>query len=200
MPPARTPLRARVDPMRPLWFNRFPRVMFAVVVALFIGVFALRMLAPGPDDAVIVLFVFPIALLALARGLLPGIVAGALTAILLVLWAVYREVDLSLVGWASRVLPLLLVGGLLGDASDRLRRGEALRHAHALAAQRHRQAVDINDSLVQGMASAKWRLEAGDVASGLATLDDTIDRGQQLISELIRSSGMGLGENERASR
>ena len=55
----------------------------------------------------------------------------------------------------------------------------------------HRQAVEINDSLLQGMAAAKWALEAGRADVGLERLSDAIVSGQQLVSGLIRDSEMG---------
>jgi hypothetical protein len=48
--------------------------------------------------------------------------------------------------------------------------------------------VEINDSLVQGMAAAKWSLEAGRVDNGLAALEETLDQGQRLVSQLIRDA------------
>ncbi len=55
----------------------------------------------------------------------------------------------------------------------------------------HRLAVEINDSLIQCMAAAKWAIEAGQVERGQVTLDETIRLGQQLVSALIKDSGMG---------
>lgn len=177
------------------WFQRFPRLALLVAGALFVGVFVFRLVLPGTEQGIAMLFVFPIALLALARGRTAGLAAGAVAVVLLVSWVVFGHWELTAVGWASRLLPLLLVGGLLGDASDRLARSDRQRQEFALAEQRHRQAVEINDTLVQGMASAKWLLESGNVQSGLATLDESIGTGQRLVSDLIRSSGMSLGSS-----
>jgi hypothetical protein len=85
-------------------------------------------------------------------------------------------------------VPLLLIGFLLGDASERLNRAEDERLRQEARELRHRQAVEINDSLVQGMAAAKWSLEAGRVDNGLAALEETLDQGQRLVSQLIRDA------------
>lgn len=65
----------------------------------------------------------------------------------------------------------------------------------------HRQAVEVNDSLIQGMAAAKWAIEAGNHDLGLRTLEETIEAGQRMVSQLIRESGMGpvgpLGSDPR---
>jgi hypothetical protein len=44
---------------------------------------------------------------------------------------------------------------------------------------------------VQGMAVAKWSLEAGQVEAGLKALNETIDVGHRLVSELIRRADRG---------
>lgn len=68
---------------------------------------------------------------------------------------------------------------------------EAERRELEAAALLHREAIEVNDSLVQGMAAAKWSLEAGSVDAGLRVLDDTIARGHDLVSGLIRRADMG---------
>lgn len=133
------------------------------------------------------LFVLPVSLLALARGVRAGLASAALATVLLVAWVWTTDLDFSSLAWASRVVPLILTGLLLGDASDRLSRSEARRIALELAADRHAQAAEINDSLIQGMASAKWSLETGDVESGIRTLRDTIGVGQRVVTQLLKT-------------
>jgi hypothetical protein len=41
------------------------------------------------------------------------------------------------------------------------------------------------------MVAAKWSLEAGDVDTGLSTLNTTITQAHELVSGLIRQAGMG---------
>lgn len=173
------------------WFRRRPPLTWAAVAALFVGVFLLRLSGGTVEDAYSMLYVFPVALVAFAFGLRKGAAAGVLAVLLIVVWAVARGVHLDPAGWASRILPILLLGVLLGDASDRLRRNEAERRRLETAALLHRDAIEINDSLVQGMAAAKWSLEAGDVDTGLRTLNATISQAQELVSGLIRQAGMG---------
>ncbi len=174
------------------WFREWPQWTIAVAVALFAGVFALRLSTGGPDDAINMLYALPVALVALAFGRAAGVTAG-LTAIVLVgAWALLEDVELSAIGWASRILPLLLLGGLLGDASDRLVAADARQRAMETSAQRHRDATEVNDTLVQGMAAAKWAFEAGRTESGLRTLTETIEVGHQLVSKLMREADMGL--------
>jgi hypothetical protein len=157
---------------------------------MFAGVLTVRLLMGGPEDAYSMLYVLPVALLATAFGLRAGAVAGALAVLLIVFWAVVQDVGLTPLGWASRVIPILLLGILLGRAADRMRRAETERQRLRAAALLHREAIEINDSLVQGMAAAKWSLEAGRVDAALDTLDHTMTRAQDLVSGLIRQANM----------
>jgi hypothetical protein len=173
------------------WFRQRPPVTWAAVAVLFAGIFVLRLYSGTVEDAYSMLYVFPVALVAFAFGLRPGAAAGILAVALIVVWAVVRDVSLDPAGWASRILPILLLGILLGEASDRLRRNDAERRRLETAALLHRDAIEINDSLIQGMVAAKWSLEAADVETGLRTLNATITQAQELVSGLIRQAGMG---------
>jgi len=179
-------------PSSPPWFRHRPQLAIGTAAALYLGVFALRLGLDNPLDAISMLYLLPVSLLAMTRGRWAGLVGGVVAVALVALWVVVRPVDLAAMGWASRVLPLLLVGFLLGDASDRLERASQERQSHLLAVQRHREAVEINDSLVQGMSAAKWSIEAGRVDSGLQVLEQTVELGHRLVSDLIRESGAGL--------
>lgn len=173
------------------WFRR--HIGFAATVAgvLYVAVFCLQFFIGRPVDADSALYALPVALLASAAGLRAGILAGFTGVGLTVLGAVTQEVELSPVGWASRVLPLLLLGILLGHATDRQRQAEAERRRLEIAALLHREAIEVNDSLVQGMAAAKWSLDAGQVEAGKQVLSETIVRGDRMVSGLIRRAGMG---------
>ncbi len=181
---------AAVTPSDP-WFRRHPPLALAVAGSLFAGVFGLRMSFGSPVDAYSMLYALPIALVALAYGLRAGTVAGLLAVGLTVLWAMSHSVHLSPTGWASRVLPLLLLGVLLGHATARERRAQEEHRRLEAAAILHREAIEINDSLVQGMAAAKWSFEAGQVDTGTRILDRTITDAHDLVSSLIRRADMG---------
>ncbi len=190
-PGAMTPPGPSTGTATDAWFRQRPPVTWAAVVMLFAGIFVLRLYSGTVEDAYSMLYVFPVALVAFAFGLRPGAAAGILAVVLIVVWAVVRDVSLDPAGWASRILPILLLGILLGDASDRLRRNDAERRRLESAALLHRDAIEINDSLIQGMVAAKWSLEAADVETGLRTLNATITQAQELVSGLIRQAGMG---------
>jgi hypothetical protein len=137
------------------------------------------------------LYALPVALVAMTFGMRAGTVAGLVAVGLTVVWAIVKDVSLTPTGWASRVLPLLVLGVLLGHATDRARRAELEHRRLEAAALLHRQAIEINDSLVQGMAAAMWSLDAGQVETGKKILEQTIAQAHDLVSGLIRRAGMG---------
>lgn len=171
------------------WFRARPLAALLVAGVLFLGILALRLSTDGSREAVSMLYVLPVSLVAMARGRRAGALAGVVAAALILVWALASDTDLGFLGWVSRVVPLLLVGVLVGDARDRLERAAADREARRLAQMRHREAVEINDSLVQGMTAAKWSLEGGRVEEGVRLLGETIEQGHRLVSKLIRESG-----------
>lgn len=174
-----------------LWFRAHPRLALAVVTLLFAGVLALRLSVGEPVDGYSMLFVFPVALAAVAFGARGGLLAGVVGLALVAVWVLVRDVDLSVAGWVTRALPLLLLGYLLGRAVDRGQRAEAERRRLEVAAALHREAIEINDSLVQRMSAAKWALEAGRTDSGLEALVEAIGEAHRLVSDLIRRAEMG---------
>jgi len=173
------------------WFRGHPGLAVTVAAALFVAVLSLRLAVGTPVDAYSMLYALPVALVATTFGLRAGTVAGLVAVGLTALWAVVQDVSLTPTGWTSRVLPLLLLGVLLGHATDRERLAERERRRLEAAALLHREAIEINDSLVQGMAVAKWSLDAGRVDASKQILDQTIAQAQDLVSGLIRRAGMG---------
>jgi signal transduction histidine kinase len=159
---------------------------------LFVAVSGVRF-SVGSEEPITLLYCLPVALLAVAFGLLVGVAAGLVALSLVAVYVAVADLDLSLVGWATRAVPLLLLGGLLGDAVDRLRRSERERRRLEWATQRHRDAVEINDSVVQGLAAAKWALEADRTDRGLEILTRTLEDAERLVSDLLRDADMGPG-------
>jgi hypothetical protein len=174
------------------WFRSRPRTALAVAALLFTGVLALRFSVEDPVEAISMLYVLPVALVALGFGRNAGLAAGLLALGLVAFWVQVVGTELSVIGWVARLVPFVVLGYLLGDASDRLEAAEARRAALEAAAQRHRDATEVNDTLVQGMAAAKWAIEAGRTESGLKTLEETLQVGHELVSKLMREADMGI--------
>jgi hypothetical protein len=162
-----------------------------------VGVFVLRLLDQNSGDAVALLYTLPIALLALTFGRTVGLAAGLLGVLLVVGWGVIVQPDIGPLGWVARLLPQLLLGYLLGDAADRVKVANEHRAALEVAQERHLAAVEVNDTLVQGMAAAMWSLDAGRTEAGMATLRETLELGHELVSKLLRDADAGPGGTHR---
>lgn len=168
------------------WFRRHPHYAAMVTAALFATVTALRMVGPNEADATGLLYALPIALAAMAFGRVVGTTAALSAAGLLVAWsASHPEMSLSPLGWASRVVPLVLLGVLVGAAADAVEDASADRLALAVAATRRRDAAEVNDEILQRLTVAKWRLEAGAGDDAAALLDEAMTQAQHLVSSLL---------------
>lgn len=175
------------------WFYRRPIASICVATLLYAGIFMLRMATGTPAEATMLFFVLPISLLAVAFGFGGGL-TGSLAAIgLMVLWTTTEGISLTVMGWSTRIVPLLLLGVLVGRAADLLQESEAERARLNAAAHWHRQAVEINDSIVQGLSAAKWSLEAGKTDRALETVTDTLDSAQAMVSQLLRDAELSPG-------
>ncbi len=174
------------------WFRRAPTISVIVALLLYAAIFALRLAESEAVDATLLFLVLPIALLAITFGLVAGLIGAVVAIGMMASWAIAEHITLSPVGWATRVVPLLLLGALLGHATDRLRAAEKARVALEQSAHWHGQAVEINDSIVQGLVAAKWSLESGKTDAAEVIVAETLDHAQTMVSQLLRESGRGL--------
>jgi PAS domain S-box-containing protein len=114
--------------LRPLyrWPTLGPRATITIAIALFAGVFVMRISDPNVGDAVGALYVVPTAVLALRFGLRGGL-AGCLAGIALVVtWDLTGHPStMTAAGYLSRGISYLLIGTLLGVFVDHRRRLEA---------------------------------------------------------------------------
>lgn len=174
-----------------LWFRQRPGLAITVAAVLFAAVGLLRVTDGGPTEAYSMFYVLPVALLAVAFGLRGGATGALVAVVLIVVWAVYDDVHLGVLAWAARVVPMLALGLLLGYTTDRARRAEVRHRELEAAALLHQQAIEINDSLIQGLTAARWALDQSRVDDGLQLLDTTMSQAQRMVSDLIRRAGMG---------
>jgi hypothetical protein len=165
----------------------FQRPWAAVIVAfwLYTVVFAMRLTIHGTDP-ITVFYVFPVALLAMTYGSRAGVVGGVIGVLLIVAWGAIDSVAADPLGWLGRVAPIMLLGFLVGRASDQLGTAAQTKQALFAAQLRAREAAEINDSIIQGLATAKWSMEAGQIDRGLELLTDTIATTESLVAELLR--------------
>lgn len=161
------------------------RAAVGLVTALFAVVYVLRWLTDDVADATSLLYVLPIALSAVVFGRRGGLTAAAVAIGLLTSWIAMSGAHVTVLGWITRSTTMLVLGGLLGVAVDRLRATEAVHRDLGIAVARHRDAVEINDSIVQALVVAKWALEGGKVENGLDAVSDALTTAQHLVRDLL---------------
>ncbi|MBI5104044.1 MAG: hypothetical protein HZB46_03485, partial [Solirubrobacterales bacterium] len=115
---------------------------WALAVALFGAVFALRLVVDAPGEAVGILFVVPIALLASRLGVAAGALGAVIALVLIATWVQVRDVPLGPLGWASRAVVFGLTGLALGWYAERLRAERAL--ARRLVAEAPEALMDVD--------------------------------------------------------
>jgi hypothetical protein len=169
------------------WFQDRPGLAVSVAAGLYVAVLGLRWLVSEPQPITLLLW-FPIALLAIAFGLRVGLLAGAAGILTVAIWVAVGGVELSFWGWVTRAAPMLLLGGLLGDAADRLRASEKERTRLQATARRQQDAAELQDRIVQELAAAKWAFEGGRTERGLEILTGTLDAAQRLVSQMLRDA------------
>jgi hypothetical protein len=165
-----------------------------VSIVMFAGIAVLQWYVGGVADSISMLYVLPVALLALSFGFRVGLGAGILAVSLFAAWMVSAGESLSPLGWLSRVTPLLLIGCLVGMATERIR--EAVRvERHALeVALVQRESAEINDIVLQQMAATKWLLELGRVDEAIELLETTMTTAQQLVTRVLGSDSVLQGD------
>jgi PAS domain S-box-containing protein len=118
-------LEPRIPPPRPSRGFSTPAVAgaIAIAIALFVVVFALRERDTSPGDAEGILYVLPIAVLALRSGLRGGLAGAATSLALIVGWDLgHRAAPLTVDGYLSRGVAFVVLGVLLGVVVDQRRR------------------------------------------------------------------------------
>jgi len=175
------------------WYRLQPRNAIVVAVGLFVVVSVLQWFNDQSGQAIAVLYVLPVALLAVTlgeRGGLTGATAG------FVLFAVFEIVhssgDIDATGWVVRVVTMFLLGGLLGRATDQVTvsQRDALveaqrRYQVEEVNHRYAEALEINDSLIQQIVVAKWMVEQGQPKPAAELLNVVITRGQRMVAGLL---------------
>jgi signal transduction histidine kinase len=112
-------LAAVAAPVR-RWHERRSAVLLGAA-AMFVAIFLLRELVTGRGDALSLLYVIPVALLALELGIRAGVAAAILSIGAIGVWVATVETEIGWVGFLVRAGILLGVGTIAGRFSDRMR-------------------------------------------------------------------------------
>ena len=83
-----------------------------------------------------------------------------------------------------------MVGWVIADSA--LRRRRELENSLILASERQRQALEINDNVVQGLATIIYALEAGEMEIASKNASETLESAKDLIGRLLTIEGFTL--------
>lgn len=91
---------------------------------------------------------------------------------------------------ANLVLGAILLGLVTAIGIDVRRAGSWRAMVHGKSElealrQRQRQALDIHDNVVQGLAMAKLSLELGEAEAGMAAVDETLAAARAFVTDLL---------------
>lgn len=168
------------------WFRRQPALAALVIFLLFAAVTVLRMTVGDERDATTMLYALPVSLAGMSFGRRGGTIAAVVATGLLWAWVVADpDVTLSALGWASRLVPMVLLGVLVGAAADAVEEATDARLALAVADARRRDAAEVNDAIIQRLTVAKWRLEAGAIHAAAELVGEAMGEAQALVAELL---------------
>jgi hypothetical protein len=175
------------------WYRLQPGRAVLVAIGLYCCISIVLWFNDAAGHAIAVLYILPVALLAVTFGLWGGLSAAAAGFSLFALFEVFHSTgDIDVDGWIVRAVALLLLGGLLGRATDQI----VASQRTALCEQRSRlqmeerqrrysEAIEISDSLLQQMVAAKWMVEQGRSDEAAEVLEATIERGERMVAGLL---------------
>lgn len=175
------------------WYRSHSRGAILIAIALFAAVTAAHFLTDASGEAVDILFSLPIALLAMAFGLRGGLVGAAVGfSLFSAMQLMDSQGDIDVTGWIARAAGMLLLGVLLGRATDQIKEGQrrALdehekRRLLRETAHRQAEALEISDSILQNLAAAKWLVEQGRAEDAIEILTSTLATGQQMVADQL---------------
>ena len=175
------------------WYRLRPGNAIVVAVGLFVAVSILQWFNNESGQAIAVLYVLPIALLAVTFGERGGLTGATAGFVLFAAFAIeHGRGDIDAMGWAVRAIAMFLLGGLLGRANDQTIASECAALAERErrcrveeANHRYAQALEIHDSLLQQIVAAKWMAEQGQPSHAAELLTETIATGERMIAGLL---------------
>ncbi len=175
------------------WYRSHPCAAILLAIFVFIAVAIARYFSNGAGQAVDILFSLPIALLAMAFGLRGGLIGAGVGFSLFALLELTNGVgDIDATGWFARAAGMLLLGVLLGRATDQVEAGQRAtlaeqerRRLLRETAHRQAEALEISDSILQNLAAAKWMIETGRDQDAIDILTATLATGQRMVADQL---------------
>jgi signal transduction histidine kinase len=167
--------------------SRIPGLaVFLAALALFLGGFVLRLSVDDPGALIANFYTVPIAIVAMVFGVRAGLAAAAFAFELVWVWGQIEDVHVGLLGYSTRATVFVLVGGLVGYYSERLRRDIAeRRRAEAELAVRADDLAVSNAELTLAVTRLEAFTEIARAVGGetelSAVLDLILEHGREIL-------------------
>jgi signal transduction histidine kinase len=180
--------------------------IFAVVV------FLVGQLDQAPDEGIGFLYALPVMLTALELGLDWGLAAAGAAFGLIVIWGLTTDQSLTATEFALRAVALLVIGGVAGRYSDRMRaarrRQDQLLHSGLALAHLTDRAVLPETIAMQALqalpaAGARFQIdgadpvEVGELGPGSITASLPLPGGESAVLEVAPESGRSFSADDR---
>lgn len=170
-------------------------VVGALSLTLLGAIFGVAVVRGSPEEPATVAYAVPVALAALGLGPLPGIAAAVGASWLYWISAYVDGEMLSSAHLMYRQGALVFLAVVVGLLSSRLADAE---HGAQLQRALVSRAVEMNDTVVQGLALSRYQLEQGDTTTAASTLQTTLGQAQGLVGDLIAEAELEPGALRRA--
>jgi HD-GYP domain-containing protein (c-di-GMP phosphodiesterase class II) len=174
-----------------------------IAAALFAAIFALRVADERPGDAIFVLCVVPIVLVAIELGPRGGMAAASVGLGLTAVWALTKGADVGPLGYAARALAFAVVGIVVGRYAVQARlRERELERARDVALVNAVSENERSELLERKVAERTRDLEAARVevlrrlALAAEYRDDDTHRHTQRVGNLAAMLAGRMGESE----
>lgn len=154
--------------------SRRPELLISAAVA-FAAVFGLAFWIDDPRQAITVLYVVPIALVALAAGVRAGLAAALISAGLVAVWVITQDVEIGMSGWISRLVAFFLIALLVG-------RYEQLARESVRKTLEERAAAEVQEGVVQSLVIATYELRRGETSAAENAVEDALTAAKEIIS------------------
>lgn len=184
--------------------RRWPERRIVVLTAallLFVGIFVLREVTKATGDAISLLYVLPVALVALELGLRAGLVVALAAAAGVAVWMQTRVTGLDAVALVVRSLIFLAVAAIVGRFSDRMR-ATSVREARLLRSGLDLARLEEADSLTDLLADHVRRAVRAESVTvellGSAPVSIGVQAGETLRLPVV-SHGSSIGSIEVSS-
>ena len=161
----------------------------ALAVFLFAAIVAARLVATDPADGWLFLLIAPVAIVAVEYAVAGGLFMALVASAVVLVMGITGTMDYSAFGVIVRIAAFLIAGAGVGYLTMERNRRELAIAELERKAESHREALKLNDDVVQGLAVSKMALEMGDLEKARTSLETTLASARAIATEHLTNGG-----------